>query len=64
MSTATAHPIPDQRTTPTTAVTDGTMPLLREARRQVVIDVLATAVLDLLLAEDERDGSENNDATR
>ncbi|MCC6748839.1 MAG: hypothetical protein IT371_14365 [Deltaproteobacteria bacterium] len=34
---------------------DGTKPLAREARRQVVVDVLAIAVVDLLLEARARD---------
>ena len=49
---------------PIAETTDGTTPLPREARRQIVIDVLATAVIDLLLAEHEHPESEVNDAVR
>ncbi|OGB77208.1 MAG: hypothetical protein A2496_23945 [Burkholderiales bacterium RIFOXYC12_FULL_60_6] len=64
MSTATEHPIPSQRTNPAAESADGSIPLPREALRQIVIDVLATAVIDLLLAEHEHHESEVNDATR
>ena len=43
---------------------DGSKPLRREDRRQVVIDVLAIAVVDLLLAERERVRGEHEAATR
>ena len=49
---------------PVAETTDGSIPLPREARRQIVIDVLATAVIDLLLAEHEQPESEVNDAAR
>jgi len=43
---------------------DGSKPLHREDPRQVVIDVLAIAVVDLLLAERERVRGEHEAATR
>jgi len=64
MSTATEHPIPDQRTYPAAEPADGSIPLPREARRQIVIDVLAAAVIDLLLAEHDHPENEVNDAAR
>jgi hypothetical protein len=45
-------------------VGDGTKPLPREQRRQVVVEVLAIAVVDLLLAELERVRGEHEAATR
>ena len=49
---------------PAAPVGDGTKPLPHEERRQVVIDVLAIAVVDLLLAERERVRGEHEPATR
>lgn len=49
---------------PAATIGDGTKPLPREDRRQVVIDVLAIAVVDLLLAERERVRGEHEAATR
>jgi len=43
---------------------DGSKPLHREQRRQVIAEVLATAVVDLLLAERERVRGEHEAATR
>lgn len=45
-------------------VGDGTKPLSREERRQVIVEVLAIAVVDLLLAERERVRGEHEAATR
>jgi len=45
-------------------VCDGSKPLPREQRRQVIAEVLATAVVDLLLAERERVRGEHEAATR
>ena len=42
-------PITNDR--PAAPVGDGTKPLPREERRQVIVEVLAIAVVDLLLAE-------------
>ena len=49
--------------TPVAEATDGTKPLPREARRQVVVDVLAIAVVDLLLDERSRVQGEHEAAT-
>ena len=49
--------------TPVAEATDGTKPLPREDRRQVVIDVLAIAVVDLLLDERSRVRGEHEAAT-
>jgi hypothetical protein len=49
---------------PAAEATDGTTPLPREARRQVVVAVLATAVIDLLLEEHEHPEREVNDVAR
>jgi hypothetical protein len=38
--------------------------LLREGRRDLVVELLATAVLDLLLVEEGGERSWNSDATR
>lgn len=65
MSTATAHPIPEQRPDPALTTIDRPLSeLLREGRRDLVVELLATAVLDLLLVEDERERGQNSDATR
>jgi hypothetical protein len=48
---------------PVAEATDGTKPLPREDRRQVVIDVLAIAVVDLLLEERSRVRGEHEAAT-
>jgi hypothetical protein len=49
--------------TPVAEATDGTKPLPREDRRQVVVDVLAIAVVDLLLEERSRVRGEHEAAT-
>jgi hypothetical protein len=45
-------------------VGDGTKPLPREQRRQVIVEVLAIAVIDFLVAERERVQGEHEAATR
>jgi hypothetical protein len=49
--------------TPVAEATDGTKPLPREDRRQVVVDVLAIAVVDLLIEERSRVRGEHEAAT-
>jgi hypothetical protein len=48
---------------PIAETTAGTKPLPREDRRQVVVDVLAIAVVDLLLEERSRVRGEHEAAT-
>ena len=48
---------------PVAEATDGTKPLPRENRRQVVVEVLAIAVVDLLLEERSRVRGEHEAAT-
>jgi hypothetical protein len=43
--------------------TDGLLSLPREPRRQVVVDVLASALIDLLLEERSRVGGEHEATT-
>ena len=62
MSAATTYPgsLPDSCSEPDYTIDRSQC---REARRQVVVDVLATALLDILLDENERAERDKNNAS-